>query len=158
MEDSDVHATRGTSVSFIVCFIHRVFTPLGALVINEDEREWKLTSLQRLIQLADHCSTVFDKTRIFHYDLRQPNVVVDGDRVKFIDWDFAQISEMRWREYVSTYDNLLQFIRCAGPDSRELDKWNEWEFYLHTELGQATCFKDVQKRLSLIIFVWYYCL
>eukprot|EP00919_Chromeraceae_sp_WS-2016_P063922 GHVR01151226.1.p2 GENE.GHVR01151226.1~~GHVR01151226.1.p2 ORF type:complete len:124 (+),score=5.75 GHVR01151226.1:1090-1461(+) len=62
-------------------------------LLSVENSDWKNTSLKRLIELATHCSTVFDKYRIFHNDMRLPNVVDCGGTAKFIDWDFASVTE-----------------------------------------------------------------
>eukprot|EP00919_Chromeraceae_sp_WS-2016_P022551 GHVR01053544.1.p1 GENE.GHVR01053544.1~~GHVR01053544.1.p1 ORF type:complete len:364 (+),score=32.67 GHVR01053544.1:1093-2184(+) len=152
-----------------------VFKKLNFITENS---EWKKISVKRLIDLAGHCSRVFQKHGIFHNDMRWPNVV-DGqnyscrstdescsatevnESARFIDWDFAIVikpcddktsderSRSVWQNHMGN-DEILQFIRCAGAVTplRNSESWKQWENVLHNALRGAFCMEDVISKLE----------
>jgi hypothetical protein len=61
--------------------------PAGFLALEIASREWLDAALPALIDAAD--AAVYDGDDFVHMDVRSDNMCFDGDRVVFVDWNWA---------------------------------------------------------------------
>ena len=87
---------------------------------------WSIRHLDRLAELEAQAPAVVEGTTLLNFDIRADNILIDGDRVFFVDWPWARIggSFVEWLGWAPSVhmqggpkpDELLRMASLADID------------------------------------------
>lgn len=132
--------------------------PESFLSLNMANAQWLESALPSLIRHEAHCPTAGDN--LTHWDLRSDNICITEERVKFIDWNGACLSNPKldlgfWLPSLA-YEAGFEPEKIL-PDAPEVAAWVSGFFAARAglpEISDAPHVRTVQRRQLATALPW----